>query len=120
MSVLRDAFAKQLEARNRLLFVEITLLDGINDSDANALAVANLLEPIRARVRLNLLALNPGRVGLVSASDERINSYRQVLKQRGYFCSKRRARGAEAQAACGQLVTLSSSEETNTGASGVS
>ncbi len=104
MSSLRDAFVEVAAARGQHLFLELTLIEGKNDDEACALALADFCEPFTIRPRLNLLPMNRGRDGLSPSSLERTARFQAVLRQRGYFCVVRRARGAEAAAACGQLV----------------
>ena len=91
--------------RRRTLFVEMTLLDGINDSTAQAGALAAFLEPFGPGVRINLLPMNPGRPEYRPSPMDRAVAFQQALRGRGYFCALRRARGADCNAACGQLAT---------------
>jgi 23S rRNA (adenine2503-C2)-methyltransferase len=81
------------------VFVEVVLLDGINDSDADARHLAQFLAPLQARV--NLLPMNPWDTPY--RASPRAQAFKQVVMDAGYFCSVRRARGDVAMAACGQL-----------------
>jgi 23S rRNA (adenine2503-C2)-methyltransferase len=103
MLELREAFLAVMRARRDGLFVEMALLDGVNDSEAQAAALADFLAPF-PEVRINLLPMNPGRSGAAPAPPERCARYQAVLRARGYFCMLRRPRGTEAAAACGQLA----------------
>jgi 23S rRNA (adenine2503-C2)-methyltransferase len=97
---LRDAFIE----RGSSLFVEVALMERVNDEGHHADAMAAFLEPLTGPVRVNLLPLNPGREGLEPSSPARAVAFRQRLRERGYFCAIRRPRGLDARAACGQLV----------------
>ena len=107
---LRDAFVDVLAQRGpgHHLFVEATLLRGINDSLEDAEKMAKILEPFRAGVadapKVNLLAYNDNGVsGLACSSDEVMRAFRDRLMREGYVCTLRRARGTPQSAACGQL-----------------
>ena len=104
MVSLRDAFIEVLEARGETLFVEMALIDGVNDEDEHALALAAFLKPCPGDVRVNLLPLNEGRENLKPSSPERVDRFAEVLREQGYFCTVRRSRGPELKAACGQLA----------------
>lgn len=97
---LRDAFIE----RGSSLFVEVTLMEGINDELHHATAMADFLEAFSEPVRVNLLPMNAGREGLEPSPESRAVAFRQLLRERGYFCAIRKPRGLDASAACGQLA----------------
>ena len=101
---LRQAFLESLAGSGSSLFVEMTLIEGLNDGPRHAEALADFLSPFPAGVRVNLLPMNPGRSGLSPSPESNVVSYRDLLRGRGFFCLIRRPRGLEASAACGQLV----------------
>lgn len=104
---LRDAFAA-LSIRS--LFVEVALIDGVNDRLEDADRIALLFQGFPAEVRLNLLPMNRtpgGDSGLGPSPEPVVRAFQDRLREAGYFCIQRRARGADAAAACGQLATLS-------------
>ncbi|MCK6550936.1 23S rRNA (adenine(2503)-C(2))-methyltransferase RlmN [Myxococcota bacterium] len=111
---LRDAFARALARRGKKepLFVEVTLLDGINDRDEDARAVAELFAGFGHEVRLNLLPMNPidpsvlgpGARAQRPSPPERVEAFERHLRAAGFFTKVRRARGTEERAACGQLA----------------
>lgn len=103
---LRDAvLARQVE-RRQALFVEITLLDGVNDAPEHARAAADLFEGSEVEIRFNLLPMNPGAAGLGPSPEARVEAFEAVLRDHGYFVHRRKARGQAAKAACGQLAIL--------------
>jgi 23S rRNA (adenine2503-C2)-methyltransferase len=102
---LRDAFAA-ISTGHDALFVEVTLIDGVNDRPEHAEAIADLFAHFPCEVRVNLLPMNPIGSDLHASSDERVKVFWELLIQRGLRCIRRRARGVEERAACGQLATL--------------
>jgi 23S rRNA (adenine2503-C2)-methyltransferase len=91
-----------LGRRDRITF-EYVLLDGVNDSAADAQRLARLLADIQAKV--NLIPLNPAAgIPFDRPSDERINTFGRILADRGITVSVRKSRGRDIRAACGQLA----------------
>lgn len=95
-----------LEKRRRVTF-EYVLLDGVNDSDADAERLPKLLRGIPSKV--NLIPWNPhelgdGTVPYRRPSDERVRGFAALLKARGLAVYVRRPRGDDIDAACGQLA----------------
>lgn len=102
---LPDLFAalrEYQEAKGRRITFEYTMIDGVNDSDALAHGLADLLEGLDGFV--NLIPYNPipGRDWTPSAP-ERIAGFASVLEERGVEAAVRRPRGRDIAAACGQL-----------------
>ncbi len=89
-------------ARERITF-EYLMLDGINDSDAQAYALAKLLKKVPAKV--NLIPFNPvENVPYKRSNKRRVNAFREILMQNGIITVTRKIRGDDIDAACGQLV----------------
>jgi 23S rRNA (adenine2503-C2)-methyltransferase len=88
---------------------EYVMLDGVNDSVAEARELVRLLNGIPAKV--NLIPFNPwpGSVYRCS-SPERIEAFADVLMRAGYASPVRTPRGRDIFAACGQLKTESVKE----------
>ncbi len=87
----------------RRLTVEYVMLEGVNDSDEQARALAKLLQHIRAKV--NLIPFNPFPATVFRRSSrERIDSFRDVLHRSGIVTITRKTRGDDIDAACGQLA----------------
>ena len=106
MENMRDVFAEILRENNQTVFVEVTLMDGVNDSDECARHLVDFLKPCPGDVRVNLLPLNEGREGLMPSSDERVEAFASVVAASGIRTLIRTPRGQEENAACGQLVVL--------------
>jgi 23S rRNA (adenine2503-C2)-methyltransferase len=88
--------------RKRIMF-EYTLLAGINDSDEDAVQLAELLRPVPCKI--NLLAVNPaGESSFRSPSTERVLRFQKILRDQEYTVFIRTSRGEDISAACGQLA----------------
>jgi 23S rRNA (adenine2503-C2)-methyltransferase len=91
-----------LEDRERLTF-EYVLLDGVNDTEADAKRLVGLLQGIRAKV--NLIPHNPAPPLPYRATPwEQTLAFQKILVDRGIPAFLRRPRGQEISAACGQLA----------------
>jgi 23S rRNA (adenine2503-C2)-methyltransferase len=87
--------------RRRRVFVEYVLLAGVNDSRAQARALASLLG--REDFKVNLIPYNP--TGLYDGSSrERIAGFREELEKARVPVTVRLTRGRDIEAACGQLA----------------
>ncbi len=87
--------------RRRVTF-EYVMIDGENDADADAVALAPLAHGLGAHV--NLLPLHPGGApGYAPSSPERIRRFAEILRRAGTAVTVRRSRGLDIAAACGQL-----------------
>jgi hypothetical protein len=101
IQALLDACAQfPLGTRQRITF-EYVLIDGVNDTDADARRLVKLLSQLRSKV--NLLPLNLGKEGLRPSSPQRVRQFQELLSSRGLAATIRRPRGADIFAACGQL-----------------
>jgi 23S rRNA (adenine2503-C2)-methyltransferase len=94
---------RYVELRRRKVFVEYVMLAGVNDSPADARALAALLEPRTFKV--NLIPYNP--TGLYEgASRDTIERFKSVLARAHIPATVRLTRGRDIEAACGQLATV--------------
>ncbi|HEY1491710.1 MAG TPA: 23S rRNA (adenine(2503)-C(2))-methyltransferase RlmN [Steroidobacteraceae bacterium] len=91
------------EQNGRSVTFEYVMLEGVNDSPAQARALARLLRGHPAKV--NLIPFNPfpGTKYRRSATSV-IQRFRDELLQRGVLATIRRTRGEDIDAACGQLA----------------
>ena len=90
------------DATRRDVTFEYVLLDGINDSDEDADALAALCGAHR---NLNLIPMNPVPFApdLRAPPRDRTERFAARLEQKGVIVHLRRQRGDDVQAACGQL-----------------
>jgi len=101
---LIQACREYFDATGRRVTFEWALIDGINDSVAEAEVLARLLEGLTCHV--NVIPLNPteGFEGQKS-SKENVLAFRDTLVQHGVPCTIRIRRGIDIQAGCGQLAS---------------
>jgi 23S rRNA (adenine2503-C2)-methyltransferase len=90
------------ERKRRKVFVEYVMLAGINDSHAQAVALADALEP--AVFKVNLIPYNPTGSGYEGSSPKAIAAFKSELERRGLTATVRLTRGRDIDAACGQLA----------------
>ncbi|HEY8610030.1 MAG TPA: 23S rRNA (adenine(2503)-C(2))-methyltransferase RlmN, partial [Roseomonas sp.] len=90
----------------RRITFEYVMLDGVNDSEAEARELVRLLDGLPAKV--NLIPFNPWP-GSPYATSKRaqIERFANILNDAGYASPVRRPRGRDILAACGQLKTES-------------
>jgi 23S rRNA (adenine2503-C2)-methyltransferase len=82
---------------------EYVMLEGINDSDAQAKALLGIAGEVRCK--FNLIPFNPfPATRLRRSSPERIRRFAQVLQRGGITVTTRKTRGEGIDAACGQLA----------------
>jgi 23S rRNA (adenine2503-C2)-methyltransferase len=100
---LQQALASYRPRRNFALGVNYCLLPGINDTKADARAVADFCEPL-GRVLVNLIPYNPGTMPLTRAPEEdEIEQFIAWLRAEGLPVRERVTKGRSVMAACGQL-----------------
>jgi 23S rRNA (adenine2503-C2)-methyltransferase len=91
------------EQNGRSVTFEYVMLEGVNDSPAQARALARLLKGHPAKV--NLIPFNPfPGTRYARSSAPVIQRFRDELLQRGLLATVRRTRGEDIDAACGQLA----------------
>ncbi|MGR3501990.1 23S rRNA (adenine(2503)-C(2))-methyltransferase RlmN [Pseudaestuariivita sp.] len=91
----------RLSNSERITF-EYVMLDGVNDSDADAHRLVKLIEGIPAKI--NLIPFNewPG-APYKRSSNNRIRRFADIIYKAGYASPIRTPRGEDIMAACGQL-----------------
>ncbi|MDX1377183.1 MAG: radical SAM protein, partial [Burkholderiales bacterium] len=82
---------------------EYVMLDGVNDADAQARALAGIARSVRAK--FNLIPFNPfPGTAFRRSPAERIRRFAEVLQGAGATVTTRKTRGDGIDAACGQLA----------------
>jgi len=99
---LREMALRWFRATGRDVTFEVVLIDGKNDRDADARALAALAG---RHVNVNLIPMNPVPFapGLRAPPAERVDRFARLLAERGVVVHVRRRRGDDVAAACGQL-----------------
>lgn len=89
---------------NRKITFEYVLLEGINDSQEDALRLIKLLMGIRSKV--NLIPYNPitAKVDFKKPEDIKILAFQKILVGSGIRAIIRKSKGEDIMAACGQLT----------------
>jgi 23S rRNA (adenine2503-C2)-methyltransferase len=99
LATLRDF---PLPPRRRIM-IEYIMIKGVNDADADAELLARKLHGISCKI--NLLPYNEtSSLGYEPSPMERIERFREILRNHGYTALLRTSRGADISAACGQLA----------------
>jgi 23S rRNA (adenine2503-C2)-methyltransferase len=98
-----DACRAWSERRREPVFVEYLMLDGVNDRFEQAVALARVLEPLKA-FKVNLIPYNPTDAGFQGSTRGAIDAFRAALEERGVRATVRLTRGRDIDAACGQLA----------------
>jgi len=103
LAALVEACHGYVAASGRRLSFEWALIDGVNDSPGDAAELAELARPLRAHV--NLIPLNPTSGYRFRGTPlPGVRRFRRNLLERGVHATIRSTRGADIDAACGQLV----------------
>lgn len=99
---LRAALADYTECTGRRVTFEYALVAGVNDSDAELTALVGFCAGLLCHV--NLIPMNPvADSALARSSAEKVARFRHALMAAGTEASVRVERGADIDAACGQL-----------------
>ena len=110
---LLAACRRYLEAAPRdFITFEYCMLDGVNDSDAQAHELLRLVGAGASRndahavpCKFNLIPFNPfPESGLTRSPNERVMAFARVLQDAGMVATVRKTRGDDIAAACGQLA----------------
>jgi 23S rRNA (adenine2503-C2)-methyltransferase len=103
IAALLEACRKFPLRQGRRITFEYVLMRGVNDADADAHRLVELLADIPVKVNLIPYNENPG-LGFASTMEERAEAFRQVLADGHIAAYIRRNRGRDIAAACGQLA----------------
>lgn len=91
---------RYFEKTGRRISFEYAMVDGVNDSDAQADRLAKLLRGMPSHV--NLIPLNDVRESPLKPS-RRVAAFQKRLESHGITCTVRRKLGGDIDASCGQL-----------------
>ncbi|HEY6131080.1 MAG TPA: 23S rRNA (adenine(2503)-C(2))-methyltransferase RlmN [Halioglobus sp.] len=98
----RNYMAAQSD-KNRVVTVEYTLIEGVNDQCEHARELAALLRDVPCKI--NLIPFNTfAQSDYRRPSGNAVSRFWQVLVDAGYIVTVRTTRGDDIDAACGQLV----------------
>ncbi len=96
-------YMENLPDNSRVVVIEYTLIDGVNDLDQHAHEMVALLRDVPCKI--NLIPYNPFPLSdYKRPSSNRVDRFKRILLQAGYIATVRSTRGDDIDAACGQLV----------------
>lgn len=105
LAEVEAAASEYFELKGRRVSLEWTMIDGVNDTGDQANKLAALAHRLRAHV--NLIALNATPLSPMRPSHpDRIATFAERLLAEGVNVTVRNTRGADIDAACGQLRAL--------------
>ncbi len=116
LAALLEAARTYAARTGRRVMFEWALIAGVNDSPAQAAALAALLAGVPAHVNLILLNPTPGYPELPSPA-EAVAAFTAVLDTAGVPHTLRQRRGGAIAAGCGQLQTRNSAQRRHDAAS---
>lgn len=96
-----EACDRFYDAKKRMIFIEYVMLKGVNDSYAQAVQLAGVLDP--KKYKINLIPYNPTGTYDGSGRDA-IAAFKAALEEHGIGATVRLTRGQDIDAACGQLA----------------
>jgi 23S rRNA (adenine2503-C2)-methyltransferase len=97
-------FEQSLRPGERFTF-EYVMLDGVNDSEAHARQLANLLNRHGLKAKVNLIPHNPAEpLPYQPSAEDTVARFKDILESKGIHVYVRRPRGRDIFAACGQLA----------------
>ena len=102
LAAVMEALLVYTRKTNRLPTFEYCLLAGINDSAQCARDTVRLARRVHAKV--NLIPYNIYSGSFSPPDKETVNAFRDILKKEGVTVTVREQRGADIDAACGQLA----------------
>lgn len=95
---------QKIGGTRQYITMEYVMLDGINDSEADARELMRLVKGLA--VKFNLIPFNEwAGCPLKCSSKTKIEKFAKILESRNYAAPVRQSRGQEIMAACGQLKT---------------
>ncbi len=100
IAAVEEAARYFFDQKGRRVSIEWTMIDGVNDSTAQADGLVEIA--LRLRAHVNLIALNPTPLTTDTASP-RIDAFARRLAEGGVNVTIRDTRGQDIEGACGQL-----------------
>lgn len=106
LNELMDACKRYLERAPRdFITFEYCMLDGVNDSPAQAQALLQLVKRADVPCKFNLIPFNPFPAsGLLRSTNQAVQAFARILVEGGVVTTIRKTRGDDIDAACGQLA----------------
>lgn len=106
LAEVADAVRYYLAKNTRKVFIEYIMLDGINDTEADARALADYLRGIGRTdlLHVNLIRYNSIGGTFAPSPRARVHAFRDILLVARIPCTIRKSMGDDIHGACGQLA----------------
>ncbi len=103
---LKKSLQYYLSKNKRRLFIEYIMLDGINDSKEDAVALTKYLRSIgdKKLIIVNLIKYNSIDEGFAPSTAGSVQKFKEQVKRGGIACTIRKSIGDDIHGACGQLA----------------
>ena len=102
ISQLMEVCRNYVKAKNRVITFEYVLIKDVNSSREDATALSKILRGLSCKV--NLIPFNPvSNFNFLPPSGKEVKEFQKILKNAGINSTIRSQRGADIEAACGQL-----------------
>jgi len=107
-SLIDDVRLKTSNEFKEKVFVEYTLMSGINDSPEDAKELVKVMKQFPSKLNLIFMNTWPG-CKIKPVSEDKTNEFAQIVKNAGFIVTVRRSGGADEKSlsGCGQLRTSS-------------
>jgi 23S rRNA (adenine2503-C2)-methyltransferase len=99
------ASARYVAKTKRRVTFEYVLLAGVNDSEADAIELAERITKLgrTSDFHVNLIPVNKGPGGFARPPERRMERFTEVLQEHGIAATLRISKGQDIAAGCGQL-----------------
>ncbi len=103
---LKESLQYYLSKNKRRIFIEYIMLDGINDSNEDAIALTKYLKSIgdKKLIIVNLIKYNSIDEGFTPSTAGSVQRFKELVKKGGIACTIRKSIGDDIHGACGQLA----------------
>ncbi|HIP49851.1 MAG TPA: radical SAM protein, partial [Candidatus Pacebacteria bacterium] len=103
---LKKSLQYYLSKNKRRIFIEYIMLDGINDSKEDAIALTKYLRSIGGKklIIVNLIKYNSIDEGFKPSTAVSVQRFKDLVKRGGIACTIRKSIGDDIHGACGQLA----------------
>ena len=109
----------QDSAPRKFITFEVVLLDEVNDSLNDALAISRLIADHGINAKFNLIPYNAFSGGIYKKpASEKIKGFQMKLQESGYVTTIRKTRGDDVEGACGQLSGIVNNRIVKVGSQG--